>query len=160
MVSWIFFLMIRRPPRSTRTDTRFPFTTLFRSFHPRRPARHARHRYSTNVARLVTEKSCDMLHRHMALDRIAADHGRVARRQLVGHAISRLYGSHVSAVLDGHRIALSAGNIGPGFAATALGVPLDEDGHTPLPLKRRTGDGCTGYPNGGPGLTIAPRPRS
>src|SRR3546814_6756699 len=27
----IFFLMIRRPPRSTRTDTLFPYTTLFRS---------------------------------------------------------------------------------------------------------------------------------
>src|SRR3546814_11535862 len=26
-----FFLMIRRPPRSTRTDTLFPDTTLFRS---------------------------------------------------------------------------------------------------------------------------------
>src|SRR3546814_5704826 len=26
-----FFLMIRRPPRSTRTDTLFPYTTLFRS---------------------------------------------------------------------------------------------------------------------------------
>src|SRR3546814_17697197 len=26
-----FFLMIRRPTRSTRTDTRFPYTTLFRS---------------------------------------------------------------------------------------------------------------------------------
>src|SRR3546814_10337639 len=26
-----FFLMIRRPPRSTRTDTIFPYTTLFRS---------------------------------------------------------------------------------------------------------------------------------
>src|SRR3546814_20654988 len=26
-----FFLMIRRPPRTTRTDTRFPYTTLFRS---------------------------------------------------------------------------------------------------------------------------------
>src|SRR3546814_20899462 len=25
------FLMIRRPPRSTRTDTLFPYTTLFRS---------------------------------------------------------------------------------------------------------------------------------
>src|SRR3546814_21038953 len=25
------FLMMRRPPRSTRTDTRFPYTTLFRS---------------------------------------------------------------------------------------------------------------------------------
>src|SRR3546814_13887102 len=30
--SSFFFLMIRRPPRSTRTDTRFPYTTLFRSF--------------------------------------------------------------------------------------------------------------------------------
>src|SRR3546814_11232123 len=28
-----FFLMIRRPPRSTRTDTLFPYTTLFRSFY-------------------------------------------------------------------------------------------------------------------------------
>src|SRR3546814_4697844 len=28
---YIFFLMIRRPPRSTRTDTLFPYTTLFRS---------------------------------------------------------------------------------------------------------------------------------
>src|SRR3546814_17100028 len=26
-----FLLMIRRPPRSTRTDTLFPYTTLFRS---------------------------------------------------------------------------------------------------------------------------------
>src|SRR3546814_9778104 len=28
---YFFFLMIRRPPRSTRTDTLFPDTTLFRS---------------------------------------------------------------------------------------------------------------------------------
>src|SRR3546814_11836068 len=28
---FIFFLMIRRPPKSTRTDTLFPYTTLFRS---------------------------------------------------------------------------------------------------------------------------------
>src|SRR3546814_19538662 len=27
----ICFVMIRRPPRSTRTDTLFPYTTLFRS---------------------------------------------------------------------------------------------------------------------------------
>src|SRR3546814_13796098 len=27
----LFFLMRRRPPRSTRTDTLFPYTTLFRS---------------------------------------------------------------------------------------------------------------------------------
>src|SRR3546814_12313102 len=32
-LSYLFFLflMIRRPPRSTRTDTLFPYTTLFRS---------------------------------------------------------------------------------------------------------------------------------
>src|SRR3546814_1163706 len=41
-----FFLMIRRPPRSTRTDTLFPYTTLFRSslsfrFPPGRRDRHA-----------------------------------------------------------------------------------------------------------------------
>src|SRR3546814_19685798 len=31
----MFFLMIRRPPRSTRTDTLFPYTTLFRSLEAR-----------------------------------------------------------------------------------------------------------------------------
>src|SRR3546814_8262697 len=38
-IQCLFFLMIRRPPRSTRTDTLFPYTTLFRSigvdFQPR-----------------------------------------------------------------------------------------------------------------------------
>src|SRR3546814_18377034 len=38
--------MIRRPPRSTRTDTLFPYTTLFRSHGPRRfgEFRFRRHR--------------------------------------------------------------------------------------------------------------------
>src|SRR3546814_16362381 len=31
VVFFVVFLMIRRPPRSTRTDTLFPYTTLFRS---------------------------------------------------------------------------------------------------------------------------------
>src|SRR3546814_2929889 len=37
-----FFLMIRRTPRSTRTDTLFPYTTLFRS--PRSSAMRRSHR--------------------------------------------------------------------------------------------------------------------
>src|SRR3546814_1499656 len=40
-----FFLMIRRPPRSTRTDTLFPYTTLFRSallFSPERKGTRTR----------------------------------------------------------------------------------------------------------------------
>src|SRR3546814_11767517 len=35
----LFFLMIRRPPRSTRTDTLFPYPTLFRSVSQRPPQR-------------------------------------------------------------------------------------------------------------------------
>src|SRR3546814_3893797 len=48
----VFFLMIRRPPRSTRTDTLFPYTTLFRSLprlrreHPVLRIRRALHRPS------------------------------------------------------------------------------------------------------------------
>src|SRR3546814_9777687 len=45
VMSGFLFLMIRRPPISTRTDTLFPYTTLFRSSRPAfllalRPARH------------------------------------------------------------------------------------------------------------------------
>src|SRR3546814_10070799 len=39
IASMCFFLMIRRPPRSTRTDTLFPYTTLFRSHLQRRRSR-------------------------------------------------------------------------------------------------------------------------
>src|SRR3546814_15607705 len=42
MICILFFLMIRRPPRSTRTDTLFPYTTLFRSVVRQRQARGAR----------------------------------------------------------------------------------------------------------------------
>src|SRR3546814_7832064 len=35
LVCFVFFLMTRRPPRSTRTDTLLPYTTLFRSDLPR-----------------------------------------------------------------------------------------------------------------------------
>src|SRR3546814_10713770 len=39
--------MIRRPPRSTRTDTLFPYTTLFRSLYFENEARNFDHREST-----------------------------------------------------------------------------------------------------------------
>src|SRR3546814_7217655 len=38
--------MIRRPPRSTRTDTLFPYTTLFRSWRGRRDFRYGSYRGS------------------------------------------------------------------------------------------------------------------
>src|SRR3546814_19078524 len=38
----IFFLMLRQPPRSTRSDTLFPYTTLFRSARRRGTSLHRR----------------------------------------------------------------------------------------------------------------------
>src|SRR3546814_7626839 len=46
--------MIRRPPRSTRTDTLFPYTTLFRSAAITMNARLAMMRRSKRVAYLPT----------------------------------------------------------------------------------------------------------
>src|SRR3546814_6156495 len=48
--------MIRRPPRSTRTDTLFPYTTLFRSalLHDRR-GDHEGRRHGFDVAALLDE---------------------------------------------------------------------------------------------------------
>src|SRR3546814_2178636 len=46
-----FFLMIRRPPRSTRTDTLFPYTTLFRSPGQQIAGPHLRAQTKTDHAR-------------------------------------------------------------------------------------------------------------
>src|SRR3546814_991276 len=63
-----FFLMIRRPPRSTRTDTLFPYTTLFRSLpvtgnlqdgRTRQPAMREQQvfqEFATRAARAGTER--------------------------------------------------------------------------------------------------------
>src|SRR3546814_16079482 len=50
--------MIRRPPRSTRTDTLFPYTTLFRS--PRMTGRAQRVRLGDVVARLGVGEDADV----------------------------------------------------------------------------------------------------
>src|SRR3546814_4251669 len=53
-----FFLMIRRPPRSTRTDTLFPYTTLFRSrdsFAGSSPIIHAPHSRMLRAMRAAIE---------------------------------------------------------------------------------------------------------
>src|SRR3546814_3264216 len=48
-----FFVKIRRPPRSTRTDTLFPYTTLFRSLSPK--SRNADTETITNQTDLQSE---------------------------------------------------------------------------------------------------------
>src|SRR3546814_11573996 len=69
-----FFLMIRRPPRSTRTDTLFPYTTLFRSAQ-RAPVRAAQRDGVADAAvlgggRAIVDRKAVSLDRHP--DRVAA----------------------------------------------------------------------------------------
>src|SRR3546814_15287560 len=56
-VVMFFFLMIRRPPRSTRTDTLFPYTTLFRSYSA--AGRVQPCRYFSNQARIAAALAAD-----------------------------------------------------------------------------------------------------
>src|SRR3546814_2374101 len=62
-----FFLMLRRPPRSTRTDTLFPYTTLFRSL-----------KAIVGVAQVVAARRAALAGHAIADERIAAGVG--ARR--------------------------------------------------------------------------------
>src|SRR3546814_21155625 len=92
----VFFLMIRRPPRSTRTDTLFPYTTLFRSVRAlRRPF---------EVIRDEDRKLLGPI--HAAVDRqapcrlpvllVAADRAKVRRalkRRDVAHEIIAVIGT-------------------------------------------------------------------
>src|SRR3546814_12541983 len=78
-----FFLMIRRPPRSTRTDTLVPYTTLFRS-----------------------ERV--LVHSHHALRNIAMNDPHVAADQqsLLDKFLSenRLFYGPDPAIMENHRI--------------------------------------------------------
>src|SRR3546814_19525163 len=64
----VFFLRVRRPPRSTRTDTLFPYTTLFRS----------RHRTGAAVTgtRIHQQQSAVAACAHRVCEEVAALHRR------------------------------------------------------------------------------------
>src|SRR3546814_12432577 len=66
--------MIRRPPRSTRTDTLFPYTTLFRSVEPDRGEIH-------RDERDAGEHDDHDRHPHPVLDAHRRQHALVARSE-------------------------------------------------------------------------------
>src|SRR3546814_4240168 len=73
--------MIRRPPRSTRTDTLFPYTTLFRSA---LPARHYRHASDVIAAGVPSDSrpGCGIarVHAPLGIVRLAGQHRRLGAR--------------------------------------------------------------------------------
>src|SRR3546814_1264558 len=76
--------MIRRPPRSTRTDTLFPYTTLFRSIHAGQDAVEIFH------------------HRHLAAQprpdraQLEPDNAGADDQQLARHLVQRRSEEHTS----------------------------------------------------------------
>src|SRR3546814_11445381 len=68
--------MIRPPPRSTRTDTLFPYTTLFRSL-VRLPGLAELHAHVDQARRQAGAAAVDALHafRHALLEKVGAEIG-------------------------------------------------------------------------------------
>src|SRR3546814_11526232 len=98
---FIFFLMIRPPPRSTRTDTLFPYTTLFRSGLEHARFQPGRHRHAELLAG-----------RHEGVLPFAAKDQRL------------LYGAPAQPGDDGLHAAARAGAVVPGSDVTAVGHAL------------------------------------
>src|SRR3546814_16187278 len=77
----VVFLMIRRPPRSTRTDTLFPYTTLFRS-----SCQEAQRTQSATWKVYVRQEPCPGFHERGW--RGAAGGARASRGLTARHALS------------------------------------------------------------------------
>src|SRR3546814_3074102 len=105
--------MIRRPPRSTRTDTLFPYTTLFRS-----------HTFQT-AARHMVERGGGSL---VAVSSTSTIHG-AAGNEAYGSSKSALLGlvKALAVGLARHQIRVNA--LVPGWTKTDLAAPRSEE-HT------------------------------
>src|SRR3546814_18184001 len=90
--------MIRRPPRSTRTDTLFPYTTLFRSGGNRRRLNGKR---QANREAKIMDSYLKYLGRQ-------ADLGRLSRREFLGRSAAPGVALPMATTLLGSRV-LAAG---------------------------------------------------
>src|SRR3546814_18436182 len=88
-----FYLIIRRPPRSTLTDTRFPYTTLFRSDGKAARARPRGRQAARGQSRRV---AVAQLRGRAAADRLRTPAARLhrGRADLVDRKSTRLNSRH------------------------------------------------------------------
>src|SRR3546814_8336498 len=94
-----FFLMVRRPPRSTRTDTLFPYTTLFRS----RPFFLAGHELSSRappITRSGNPRLIDLAKVTALIEEIAAEDVLPRFQALAAHEIHEKAAGEVVTVVD------------------------------------------------------------
>src|SRR3546814_11848021 len=102
----VFFLMIRRPPRSTRTDTLFPYTTLFRSLSPNgatwfrrlqlpHPVRRVGHRSALDAGQVGAQRfghaaAVAIADGEVAIDALHRADGGDDRRRAAGEGLAQL----------------------------------------------------------------------
>src|SRR3546814_9073916 len=140
----IFFLMIRRPPRSTRTDTLFPYTTLFRSIGDRdgdgdalpRPDRRLRQDRRAEVELRVAEPEAEGPERGRFVEQIAAMRARlviVEDRELTD--VARDGDGQLAAGIDAPEQ-----RVGDGIALLLAGVPCFEDRGGPCRSEEHTSE--------------------
>src|SRR3546814_10257602 len=115
--------MLRRPPGSTRTDTLFPYTTLFRSPDQSRGADHEDERARFLLAKVLRGRRRDIEravevnvdHRfpvvrgHLVKDRIAQDAGIVDHRVDAAEAVERALDDLLRAVGIGDAVGAEIG---------------------------------------------------
>src|SRR3546814_16078717 len=107
-----FFLMIRRPPRSTRTDTLFPYTTLFRSIGHRRA--RSRSQLGPTRSQAASTTNCERLEIGLHPLPGAARHRRFGDGARASLALveRRAQTFHRNRTIDAARI---AEQVGPGL---------------------------------------------
>src|SRR3546814_19522088 len=103
-----FFLMIRRPPRSTRTDTLFPYTTLFRS--PRRSAPRTGGGPQSHLCRGASARQFGQhaarpygarnIGGHVAMDSLTVELGSRSYPIMIRDGLIRELGEHVAPTLQ------------------------------------------------------------
>src|SRR3546814_23314 len=101
-----FFLMIRRPPRSTRTDTLFPYTTLFRSAEVARDFTGKVDLWFSNVGVGAVGKFLDVP---------IETHEQIVRSNLIGH-MNDAHAVLPIFIAQGHGVFVNMISLG-GFAA-------------------------------------------
>src|SRR3546814_9558551 len=125
--------MIRQPPKSTRTDTLFPFTTLFRSCDRR-------------GRRLGILLQCDLLNTLSSRDldapatRLSADTGLPHLKTAAGEHIAGVYRQRLN--LTSGRIAMI--DNGLGFQFVPWSQPLENKLHKHIAGVARDGAGSNG----------------
>src|SRR3546814_19497556 len=97
--------MIRRPPRSTRTDTLFPYTTLFRSLEHRAAPREQR-RVAVDVGQQAPQSEPRVLRQLAPGDADEAAQPRLGRQQVV---VARVCALLVDVVADRQQVAAAVG---------------------------------------------------